>query len=246
VVGLVSTLDARGLIGMSMRVLRTHPARVIVPAGVVFGVSAIADTFVVAASEHEQTVGLRVFILLLTVASTLGFTFYAGLLDRLVGSVERGDPAESVPRVLITLPYGPLVLADLVLWFLAVVAVATLLLPGLILFTLFCIVGPVINMEGLGVLGGLRRSWQLIRPHFWLAFLFVTTPLLIEHALIDAVEVAVPHENLWLVFTSHAMVGIVVGSAVGLLEVSLAEQLVQESRLRASSKAEIPDGAAGA
>ncbi len=79
------------LIAMAWRTARMEPARVIVPALVIFGLDAIESTFFTeVAVDHlgfESIAG--VFVL---GTSTLGLTFYAGMLERLVGSVERGEP----------------------------------------------------------------------------------------------------------------------------------------------------------
>ena len=86
---------------MAWRTARMEPARVIVPALVIFGLDAIEGTFFTeVAVDHlgwESLAGVFIFG-----ASTLGLTFYAGMLERLVGSVERNEPAQPVFMVLRT------------------------------------------------------------------------------------------------------------------------------------------------
>ena len=87
-------------------------------------------------------------------ASTLGLTFYAGMLERLVGSVERNEPAQPVLVVLRTLPWGRLLLAEAILVVIGAVASLLLVIPGLIVGTLFALVGPLINLlDSLGARG---------------------------------------------------------------------------------------------
>ena len=63
-------------------------------------------------------------------ASALGLTFYAGMLERLVGSVERGEPAQPVFTVLRTLPWGRLLVAEAILIVFSAVASVALSCRG--------------------------------------------------------------------------------------------------------------------
>ena len=50
-----------------------------------------------------------------TAMSQVGITFYAGLLDKVVGEFELGEDPEPVLHVLRTLPYGSLIVADILI-----------------------------------------------------------------------------------------------------------------------------------
>lgn len=224
----MSHFGPRELWSMSWRTFRAEPARVVIPGVLVFSIAAVGDALL----DHVETshvLDLIETLLALAVAAvgTLGLTFYAGLLDRLVGAVEEGQDAPPVGTVLRTLPYGRLIAADLILLVLLVVASATFVLPGLVLFTFFTIVGPLINMENLGVFRAFRESFRLIRPNFWTAAITVTLPLSIENEVISAVELALPHEAFRTVLITRLVLAITVGTAVGLLEVSLAEHALR-------------------
>ena len=67
-----------------------------------------------------------------------------------------------------------------------------LVIPGLILFTLFAISGPVINIEHVGAIKGMRRSATLVRPHFWLVFLLVSVPIFLEHQAVTGPRDVLP------------------------------------------------------
>ena len=106
-----------------------EPARVIVPGLVIFGLDAIQGTFYTEIAVDHLGIGSIIGAVLFG-ASALGLTFYAGMLERLVGSVERGEPAQPVFTVLRTLPWGRLLLAEAILVVFGAVASVALVVPG--------------------------------------------------------------------------------------------------------------------
>jgi hypothetical protein len=225
--GRVTPLD---VLRMVVRTARAEPARVFLPAVLIFGLDAINSTFFAEVSvDHlgDESVGA----VLVLFASTVGLTFYSGLLERLVGAVERGHEAPPVSRVVHTLPYGRLLLADAILWVAGSLATLFLVLPGIIITTLFALIGPLINMEDLSVRAAFRRSATLVAPKFVLVLGMVTIPLGLEHELVDAAALLMPHEHIWLVFLTYLAGGLTIGVTLGLIEVSLAERLVNGARV---------------
>jgi len=163
--------------------------------------------------------------LVLVAFSAAGTVFYPGLLDRIVG-VERGhNERQSIGIILRTLPYGRLILAEIMLFAVTGIGLALFFVPGIIAFTFFGLVGPCITIEDRSAVDAFRRSARLVRPHFWLVLLLVTVPIGIEHLAEDLVHHAVEHEAFIVRFGSHALIGIVIGSIVGLIEVHLAFRL---------------------
>ncbi len=169
------------------------------------------------------------------IATTLALVFYAGLLDRLVGAHLYGHEDPNIRTVLRSLPYRKLIVADLLLVFLTLVGLILLVVPGLLVFTLFCIVGPVINIEGYGVFRGFREAARLVRPRFGLAFLAVTVPVLIEIAIEEGIHATVwEHEFLSSLVLNSAL-AVVVLATVGLFEVVFAHELIARDRARRAS-----------
>ena len=66
-----------------------------------------------------------------------------------------------------SLPWGSLILADLLAALIIVIGLVALIIPGLIAITLLSVAGPVIELERQHAVAGLRRSAHLVRPHFW-------------------------------------------------------------------------------
>jgi hypothetical protein len=214
------------LASMAWRTFRMEPARVVIPALVIFALNAVQGTFFTEVAVDrlgwESITGAFVFG-----ASTLGLTFYSGMLERLVGSVERNEPAQPVGTVLRTLPWGRLLAAEVILVVIGGVAAALLFVPGLVVDTLFALVGPLINLLDASIPEAFRRSVKVVLPHFVLVFCFIAIPLAIEHELVVLVADLIPNEKIFLVFLSNFVLGDVFGMALGLMEVTLAERLVR-------------------
>ncbi len=214
---------------MAWRTFRIEPARVIVPALVIFALDAIQGTFYTEIAVDrlgvESVLGIVVFA-----TSALGLTFYAGMLERLVGSIERNEAPQPIHQVLRTLPWGRLLIAEFFLVIIDGVASAAIVIPGLVVTTLFALVGPLINLLDCRVREAFSRSLKLVWPHFFLVFLIITLPLAIEHEVLILVAELVPHEKVLLVYLSNFIVGDLFGMALGLLEVTLAERMVRGAR----------------
>ncbi len=213
------------LLLMAWRTVKLEPGRVIVPALVIFGLDAFQSTFFTEIStDHLGLESLSTVVFL--GVSTLGLTFYSGMLERLVGAVERNQTPEPVGRVLATLPWLRLLLAEAILVVIGAIAALFFIIPGLIVGTLMALVGPMINLLNCSVPDALRRSVRLVWPHFWLVFVMVTIPLAAEHELVVLIADVVHHESVYLVFLTNFILGASFGLALGLVEVSLAERLI--------------------
>jgi hypothetical protein len=210
--------------------------RVVVAAAVVFGASAVVGAAVESVvQESKDNIIVFVFALAGATMSQVGTTFYAGLLDKVVGEFELDEEPEPIMHVLRHLPYGSLIVADLVITVIAIVAGAFLVIPGLIVFTLFAVTGPVVNIESRGALSAMKRSAQLVRRHFWFVLFWVTIPIAVEHSVLELTHEFVFSHALLEVFIVEGIVGMIVGSVVGLVEVNIAYALVSEDRQLAAA-----------
>jgi len=209
------------------RVVRERPRRVLGTAAVVFGstalISAVVEVYVV---RPRQPLELEVLAqLLAALATAFGIVFYAGLLDLVLRAYLDGETDPPLRVAVRQLPLRRLLIADLVL--VVAFAVGTLLfvIPGLVVFTLFGLVGPLVVSEDLAVRAALRRSAHLVRPHFLMAFFLVTIPFLVEDRLLHGISLDVYAHPLVGACLVSAGIGATVGAAVGLLEVVLAHEL---------------------
>ena len=155
-----------------------------------------------------------------------GYALCAGLLDKLVVRPEFGHHKESLGRALRTLPYGRLVLLDLLTAVGIAVGLALGLVPGIALFTFIALAPPLMVAERLGVVESMKRSARLVRGSFWVTFLVVTLPVFVEHEIFAAVELLfdLPLLVLWL---AHLAAAVFVLALVVLCEITLALTLAE-------------------
>jgi hypothetical protein len=65
--------------------------------------------------------------------------------------------------------YGKLILVDLAFTLMMVIGTIAVIVPGILVFVYLSLSGPVVELEKRGVRDGFRRSFQLVRGHFWMA-----------------------------------------------------------------------------
>ena len=119
----------------------------------------------------------------------VGVVVYAGILDKVVGAHLHGHPDLKRSRDLARASHWAGSSEPTCCWRSErSPAWPCSSFPGVILFTLWSLVGPVITIEDRSVGSALRRSWHLVRPCFWLTLGLVTVPLQFEQAVLHAVH----------------------------------------------------------
>jgi hypothetical protein len=223
----------RSVVRAALRTYQERFWRVAGTAFVVFGTVAAIDalaTVLVIDRHVSRPVGALITSAVSAVFSMVGVVVYAGILDKVVGAHLHGHPDLTVAEIWRVLPLRRLVAADVVLAIATLVGLALFFVPGVIVFTLWSLVGPVITIEDRAVGSAFRRSWQLVRPHFWITLGLVTAPLQVEQAVLHAIHYTDIFEHPLLpAFLLNGLLGMVVGSVVGLVEVVLAYELVANS-----------------
>jgi hypothetical protein len=160
----------------------------------------------------------------------LGTVVLSGFLCKLVGKVraggERGYEPVRIGRVLRQLPWVRLIVADLVVTVLFIAGLLALVIPGLVVFNLFAVVGPVIEIEHRSAFGGLRRSAHLVRHRFWPVALLATLPVI----LVGEIESSLPDPHgvprILEVLAVRGIVIALIEAAIGLVLVMLCYRLI--------------------
>ena len=223
----------REVIGTALRTYRQQFRRVAGTAFLVFGAVAAIDAFatVLVIDRHvSRPEGAAITSAAASVFAMVGVVVYAGILDKVVGAHLHGHPDLSVREIWSVLPLGRLAAADLLLAIATLGGLALFVVPGVVIFTLWSLVGPVITIEDRSVPSALRRSWQLVRPCFWLTLCLVTVPLQVEQAALHAINYAEIFDHPFLpAFLLNGLLGMLVGSVVGLVEVVLAYELISRT-----------------
>jgi hypothetical protein len=225
-----------------LRTYRERFWRVAGTAFTVFGTVAVVDaiaTVLVIDRHVSRPIGALITSTAAGVFAMAGVVVYAGLLDKVVGAHLHGHPDLTLEEIWHALPLRRLFVADLVLALATVIGLALFVIPGIVLFTLWSLVGPVITIEDRAVASAFGRSWQLVRSAFWLTFWLVTVPLEIEQAALHAIHYTEIFEHpLVPAFLLNGLLGMVIGSIVGLVEVVLAYELIarpEATRTRSAS-----------
>jgi len=223
-------LRARAVIRAALRTYREQFWRVASTAFFVFGTVAAVDAIavVLVIDRHvSRPIGAAITSVVAGVFAMVGVVIYAGILDKVVGAHLHGHPNLTLSQIWKVLPLGRLIVADVVLALATLIGLALFVIPGVFIFTMWSLVGPVITIEDRRVAGALRRSGQLVRSHFWLTLLLVTLPLQFEEAALHAIHYTDLFEHpLVPAFLVNGLLGMVIGSIVGLVEVVLAYELI--------------------
>ena len=226
-------LPIREIVVAAARAGLRHAGRIVIVAVVVLTATALVEMITHAVVDRAIVPLAVLSDLSVTGVNLLGVILLSGFLTQLVGEAEHGQPHTSVREILRSLAWGRLIRADLLVGLLMAVGLIALVIPGLVVLTLFAVVGPVIEMELRAVRAALRRSAQLVRPHFWGVALLVTPPL-----LIGEIPVALPDSGgvrALLVFLAvRGVVAAVVEAVLGLILVELAYRLIDLDRSRAA------------
>jgi hypothetical protein len=123
--------------------------------------------------------------------AALAFYLYVAYAEEVVIEAEQGVDRITLRGMLRELlqaaPFVPrVILAGTVAIALPSVATGLLVLPGVWLLTRWSLFAPAIRKENLGSVVALKRSNELVRGHFWMAFKTATLAFLLEEAGIHA------------------------------------------------------------
>jgi hypothetical protein len=220
----------RRVVAQAALVYRTQFRRVASTALVVFGFVGAIDTIAVilVVDDHvSRPVGSAITSLVAAVLGMVGIVFYAGALDKVVDANMHGHPEPTIREIWHALPLRRLAVADVLLALMTLAGLALGVVPGVVVFTLFCVVGPVITIEDRPVLDALRRSVSLTRRAFWSTLVLVTVPVQFEHAVLHAIHYTevFDHPVVPAILLNGAL-GAAIASFVGLVEVVLAHRLI--------------------
>jgi hypothetical protein len=183
-------------------------------------------------------------IALVIVFKLLGPVAYAGYLDSAVGERYFHGHDRSIGEVIRSLPLLRLLVADVTLVLAVTVGLALLIVPGLVIGTLFGLVGPVIVQERRGVLDAFRRTARISRPAWRLILLLVVIPIGLETTVEEVVLERAHEIHPIAELVAEWVLAVTVGAAVGLIEVAMATELMARSTEAGAAEADVADARA--
>ncbi len=128
--------------------------------------------FLVVAIINGLADGSVILVLAAVAVSVIAATLYQGMVVTLVGDVQDGkrdysvgDLVDSAKHVIL-----PLIGAGLLAGIGISIGFVLLVVPGLILLTIWAVIAPVIVLERVGVMASFGRSRELVRGNGWRVF----------------------------------------------------------------------------
>src|SRR5262245_8485582 len=185
--------------------------------------------------EYAETGGwdryvlLSAFLLVVVALRFLGEVIYAGFLDMAVGDSWFEGEERRLGDVLRDLPWVPLVIVDVVVVTAAVVGLALFVIPGVIVYTLWGLAGPVVVHERHRARDGLRRTYEISRPNWKLVLVLVVIPLGIEHTLATIVYEWVVNKGAFAIVAGEWFVAATMLGVIGVIDVALGNELMDRT-----------------
>jgi Uncharacterised protein family (UPF0259) len=183
-------------------------ASVLMPAAaVVFVFTGIIAALLVVASP--------VLALVAVIVDLVAGTLFTGMVVELVADVQDGRRDASPGQLLraATPVLGQLILVGIVAGIGIVVGFVLVIVPGLILITIWSVAAPVVVLENPGVFPALRRSRELVRGNGWQVFGVILVLYVLVGVISFVIEGAAD--------SAGSGVGIVVRVIVGVLTAPL-------------------------
>jgi hypothetical protein len=210
-------------------------APVLLPAAaVVFVITGILTAVLVAAAPALALVAV--------IISLVATTLFTGMVVELVADLQDGRRDSTVGRLLqAAMPVlGQLILVGIVAGVGIVIGFILIIVPGLILITIWSVAAPVVVLEHPGVFAALSRSRELVRGNGWQVFGVILVLDVLVVIVGSGIELAAE--------SAGSGVGIVARVIVGVLSAPLSAlaAAVLYFELRGAQAADAAPGAAPA
>jgi hypothetical protein len=202
------TLEAGAVIRSVFRIYVDQASVLMPAAAAVFVVTGIVAAVLVAASPGLALVGVLI--------SLVAMVVFTGMVVELVSDVQDGRRDASVRQLLraVRPVVGQLILVGIVAGVGIVVGFLLLIVPGLILITVWSVAAPVVVLERPPGLGALGRSRELVRGSGWQVFGVILVLDILVVAISSALQIGAD--------SAGSGVGIVVRVVTGVLTAPLA------------------------
>lgn len=208
----------RRLLRVYARLFRTYRAwasNLLTLAAIVFIPLGFIDALLeqVNTSSLDITDGFKVAALLgavaaVTASSLFGEVFFSGAI---AASLTHPEDEERPGFVHLArhISYGRLIAVDILFVLMMVFGAIAFIVPGVLVFVYLSLAGPVVELEKRRIWDGFRRSFRLVRGHFWMAAGVLVPCEIVGDAVNDALVGAAHH------LLGHSLIAVWVGEAVG-------------------------------
>jgi hypothetical protein len=178
------SIDVGSVISRTFSIYADQASVLLPAAAVVFIVIGIITALLIVIAP---VLAILAFVVIL-----LGTTLYTGMVVELVADVQDGRRDATVGQLLnaATPVIGQLILVGIVTGIGIAIGFVLIIVPGLILITIWSVVAPVVVLERPGGLAPLGRSRELVRGNGWQVF-GVIAVLVIGVGIVSAIIEAV-------------------------------------------------------
>jgi hypothetical protein len=196
-------LDIGGVIGETFRTYGAQAGLILGAAFIIFLPIAIIDGFI----ENQ---GGFLLGLVGSIVSIVGTYWFQGMVVQAVRDIQDGRRDFSLGELFSSVQnvVGTLIVVGILAGIGIAIGLVLIIVPGLILLTIWAVVGPAVVIDRPGVFGAFRRSRELVRGHGWAVFaviVFFFILIAIGRGLIAALAGTI----------SETVVGYAVASLVG-------------------------------
>jgi hypothetical protein len=202
-----SRLDVGGVIRRVFDIYVGQASVLMPAAAVVFVFTGVLSTVLISAAS-----GLALLSLLISLVAT---TLFTGMVVELVADVQDGRRETTVGQLLRAAApvLGQLLFVGIVAGIGIVIGLILIIVPGLILITIWSVAAPVVVLERPPGLGALARSRELVRGNGWQVFGVIFILSILVTIVAGAVEVGAE--------SAGSGIGLVVRVIVGVLTAPL-------------------------
>jgi hypothetical protein len=197
------------------RVYRDWAGRLLLLAVIVFVPLGFVDALLeqIDTSSLDVTSGFQIFALLgaiaaITASGLFGEVFFSGAIAASLTHPENEDQPGFV-HLARHISYGKLIAVDLIFVAMMVLGAVLFIVPSILVFVYLSLSGPVVELEKLGIIAGFKRSFRLVRGHFWMAAGVLIPVEIVGDAINDAI-VGVAHHTL-----GHTLLAAWLGESIG-------------------------------
>jgi hypothetical protein len=183
-------------------------AVVFIPLGFVDALLEQVDTDSLDITSGFQVAAVLSAIAAITASSLFGEVFFSGAI---AASLTHPEDEESpgFGHLARHISYGKLIAVDLLFVGMMVLGAVAFIVPAILVFVYLSLAGPVVELEKRGVWDAFKRSFRLVRGHFWMAAA-VLIPVEIVGDGINEALVELAHGLL-----GHGLLAAWVGESVG-------------------------------
>jgi hypothetical protein len=165
---------------------------VFVPLGLLDALLAEVDTESLDVTDGFRLVALIAAIAAVTATSLFGEVFYSGAVSVSL-THPQDERAPGLRELAGRVAYLKLIAVDLLYVSIVAIGFVFVIVPGILAFVFLGLAGPIVEIEKRGVFDAFRRSFHLVRHHFWLVLSVLAPVEVVGDAVSGAVADFVHH-----------------------------------------------------